>query len=141
MIALPLGESAHEMVDGHVKAATFAAWRVLQGVIGNGHGGVGRNDVNVIGFDGHPVGDFLDVHGGFFGKKFGEHAVMLGVEMLDENEGHAGIGSQVADEFGESFDSARGSANSGDQQVALAIRERGRISAGRIEWVVPPRRF
>src|SRR5436305_12740542 len=110
MIALPLGESAHEMVDGHVKAATFAAWRVLQGVFGNGHGGVGRNDVNVIGFDGHPDGDFLDEHGGFVVKKFGEHAVMLGVEMLDENEGHAGIGSPVADVFGESFDSASVSA-------------------------------
>jgi hypothetical protein len=95
----------------------------------------------VVGLDGHAVGDFLDAHGGFFGKKFREHAVMLGVEMLNEDEGHAGIGSQVAHELGESFDSARGGADGGDQEVPLAVRGRGRTFLGRIAWVVPPRRF
>src|SRR5215469_3749073 len=94
-------------------------------LVGNGHGGVWRDDINVIGFDGHAVSDFLDAHGGFFGKKFGEHAVMFGVEMLNEDEGHAGIGSQVADELGESFDSARGSADGRNQEVPLSIRGRG----------------
>jgi hypothetical protein len=45
------------------------------------------------------VGGFADVHGSFLGKQFGEHAVVLGIEMLDEDEGHAGVGSQVGEQI------------------------------------------
>lgn len=130
VMALLLGESAHEVVNGHVKAAGIAAGRELKAVIGDGHRSIGRNDINMIGLDAHAAGDFLDAHGGFLGEQFGEEAVMLGVEMLDEDEGHAGIGGQVGDEFGEGFDAAGGGADSGNQEIVLAFRGRGSKGAG-----------
>lgn len=76
----------------------FAARSELHRVIGNGHGGIGRNHVNVIGLDGHAVGHFLDAHSCSLGEEFDEHAVMLGIEMLNEDKSHAGIGGEIADE-------------------------------------------
>ena len=114
-IALSFGEGTHEMVDGHVQAPGLLAGTQLQGVIGDGHGGIGRNDVDVIGLNGHAVGHFFDGHGGFLGDQLSEQAVMLGVEMLNEDVGQAGVRRQIGDEFAEGFDAARGGADGNDQ--------------------------
>ena len=109
-----LGEGAHEVVDGHVKRVRIATRSELQGVIGNGHGGVGWDDVKMVRLDDHAIRDFLHTHGGFLGEELGEHAVMLGIEMLNENESHACVGGKIAYEFGERFDATGRRADSGD---------------------------
>ena len=47
-IAFGFGERTHEMIDGHVDAVRLFARRELESVVSDGHGGVGRNDVDVI---------------------------------------------------------------------------------------------
>ena len=43
--------------------------------------------------------------------------MVLGIEMLDQHESHAGIWRQVGDQLGKSFDAARGSSNGGNKKV------------------------
>lgn len=91
-IALFLREGTHEVVDGHVQSAGLLARPKVQSVIGNGHAGVGGNDVDVVDFRMHAIGHLFYLHGGFLGEQVGEEAVMLGVQMLDEDEGHSSVG-------------------------------------------------
>jgi len=109
----------------------------LKRVIVNGHGGVGGNDVNLIRLDRHAIGNFFDAHGGFLREEFSEHAVMGGVEMLHEDEGHAGIGGDVTEEFRDCFDSACGGANGRNQEVVSGILvERESVLLRSTGWLV-----
>ena len=45
--------------------------------------------------------------------------MVLGVEMLDEDEGHPGIWREMADQFGYGFDAACGSADGDDSDFTL----------------------
>src|SRR5207253_351986 len=89
--AVLLGEGAHEVIDGHVNAVGFLAGPQLQRVVGDGHGGIGGNHEEMIGHDVHAVLDFGDFDLGVLGQQVGEDAVVFGVQMLDENVGHAGV--------------------------------------------------
>src|SRR5262250_2275619 len=53
----------------------------------------------------------------FFRKQFRKQAMVLGIELLDKHESHAGIWRQVGDQLGKSFDAARGSSNGGNKKV------------------------
>ena len=79
----------------------------------------------MVGFDGHAIGDFLDKHPGFFRNEFGEHTFVFRIQMLDQNEGHAGVVGKATHEFGEGFDSACRSADGGNQEVVLVVWRRG----------------
>ena len=138
MIPLLLGEGAHEVVNGHVHAARFPARLELQGAVGNGHGGVRGNDVNMVGLDGHAIGYFADAHDGLFGNEFGEHAFVFGIQMLDQDEGHACVLGKITHEFGEGFDSAGGSADGGNQEVVLVFWREGIAVARGGGWLGAP---
>ena len=117
--ALIFGERAHEGVDGHGLAANFFAGGEVQSALGNGHGGVWGDDVNAIGLDDHGVANLADGHGSFFGNELGKQAVMLGVEMLDEDEGHAGVWREVAEQLGNGFQAARGSSDGNNEEMVI----------------------
>ena len=61
--------------------------------------------------NGHAIGDFLDEHSRLLGEEFSEHAVMGGVEMLDDDESHSSICGNMTEEFRNGFDSACRSAD------------------------------
>ena len=71
-----------------------------------------RYDVDVVGFHRHAVGGFPDRHGGGARENLGQQAVVLGVEMLHEDDGQTGVGRQIGQQMFEDFEAARGSANS-----------------------------
>jgi hypothetical protein len=48
-----------------------------------------------------------------------QQAVMLGVEMLDEHEGHAGVRREVAEQFRDGFETAGGSSDGDDQEIRV----------------------
>jgi hypothetical protein len=54
---------------------------------------LGRDDVGAIRLDPHPVLDLLHAHTGIAFDQFGEHALVIGRQMLHQHEGHAGLRS------------------------------------------------
>ncbi len=98
-MALVFGKRAHELIDGHMYTADLSARSKMQGVIDDGHRSVRRDHKSAIGFDLHPIGDFSNSHGGFFGEQVGESALVPRVKMLDGDEGHAGVGGEIANQF------------------------------------------
>ena len=47
---------------------------------------------------------------------------MLGIEVLNEDEGHSRVWGNMTDKFGESFETAGGSANGDDQEIVIGSR-------------------
>lgn len=67
---------------------------------------VGRDDINTVGLDLHPVARLLDHHRGGALQEFREHAVAVGVEMLDDDISHAAIDRHAAQKLLQCFQSA-----------------------------------
>ena len=131
--ALGFGEGAHKEIDGQMLAADLAGGEV-QGMVLNGHGGIGRNDVDVIGLDLHAILHFDDGHGCGAGDQLGEHAFVLGIEMLNEDESHSGVGREMGEKFGEGFQAAGRSSN-GDNGHVVGLR-RAFLAAGlHCDWL------
>ena len=99
--ALDGGQRAEEDIDGQVRAG-FAAGE-LEVAVHNHHAGVGRDDVDAVGLNVHAIVNGDDGH--FSGRRqdFAKQALVLGVEMLDEHEGHAGRRFDGAEELTEGF--------------------------------------
>ena len=110
------------MIDGHVNAVGFLAGPQLQRVVGDGHGGIGGNHEEMIGHDVHAVLDFGDFDLGVLGQQVGEDAVVFGVQMLDENVGHAGVGRKIAEQVGDRFDAAGGGADGHNGEALRVLR-------------------
>ena len=73
--------------------------------------GVCRYDVYVVGFHRHAIGRLADRHGGGSRQNLGQHAVVLGIEMLNEYDGKAGVGGQIGEQKLENLQPARGGPN------------------------------
>jgi hypothetical protein len=104
------------MVNGHVYAATFFAGAKKQSMVLDGHSGVGDH-INVIGVDGHPISDFGHGHLGVLGEQVGGHALVLGVEMVNQDEAHAGIVGEMLDEIGNRLDAIGGCTDGHDNKL------------------------
>src|SRR6185437_15386987 len=53
--AIPhLGKRPHKMIYRHGHSSRILAWDELELLLVNGHDGIGRNDVNIVGLDLHP---------------------------------------------------------------------------------------
>ena len=76
------------------------------------HEGAGRDHVHTVGLYPCPRLDLIDRHPGCFGKDFRQQAVMAGIEMLNQYEGHSGINRQRMKEFLVGFQTACRSPNS-----------------------------
>ena len=77
-------------------------------------GGVGGKDIHLVGFDRHPIPDFAHVHGGHASQQAGQKTGMGGVQMLDEDIGHARRCREMLQQSGERFEPARRSADAHD---------------------------
>ena len=53
--------------------------------------GAGRDDIEMLALHRHAVGGLVDGERGGAGEQTGQHAFVARVEMLDQNEGHAGL--------------------------------------------------
>jgi hypothetical protein len=82
----------------------------------------------VIRLDPHAVLHFDDRHGCRAGDQLGEHAFVFGIEMLNEDESHSGVGREMGEQFGEGFQAARRSPN-GDNGHIVRLR-RAFLAAG-----------
>ena len=92
----------------------------LEGALRDAESPVGRDGINVVGFDSEIIRDLLDRHRGDATEELGEGAFVLGVEMLDEDKAQARVGRQMLEQVGEGLQSASGSADADDRKVAFA---------------------
>ncbi len=86
-----LGQRAEEMVDRHSQAAALQRLRQAQGAVPQAHVPVGRDDVDVVRLDPHSVLDLLHRQQGVSCQDLGRQAFMVGVEVLDQDEGDPGV--------------------------------------------------
>ena len=89
---------------------------------------LGRDDVDVIGFDRKPVARLDDRHAGGAGQEIGQPALVAGIEVLHEHEGHPGLRRQIGQELGEGLQAPGGSADPDDGKRAF-----GRLLGRRIQ--------
>ena len=115
-----LGQRAEKGVDRHVLRAVLGPRHEVEGPIGgDAHVEVRRDHVNAIGLDPHGLGDLDDGHLGGGGEELGEYALVGGGEVLDEDDGHAGVVGEVLEEQLEGFESAGGGADGDDGEVGF----------------------
>jgi len=105
------GQRPEEPVDGQVQPRRLVAGGQFQFAVRNGQIGFRRDDVYVVGFHRQAVGRHADRHGGRSRQNFGQHAVVLRIEMLNEYESQAGVGGQIGEQMLKSLQAARGGAN------------------------------
>jgi hypothetical protein len=120
-----LGQRPQEPVDGHVQSRRLRAGSQSQRPLRDGQIGVRRYHVHVVGLHRHAVGRLADRHGGGSRKDLGQHAVVLGIEMLNEHDGQAGVGGQIGQQMFENFQPARG-AGKRRRAIAHELLERDR---------------
>lgn len=65
------------------------------------HVHIGRNDVEVVRKDGHPLADLDHGQRSAFGQDLHQLAGMARIQVLHEDEGHAGIDGQRLQQLGE----------------------------------------
>jgi hypothetical protein len=85
-----LGERAEEGVDRVVRAGMVAGVEA-EPAPGEEHRAVRRDHIDVIGPDLGLVDDLFDRHRGLASEDLGEHARVVGGQVLHEHERHAGV--------------------------------------------------
>ncbi|MFZ0661290.1 MAG: hypothetical protein WAM66_01235 [Acidobacteriaceae bacterium] len=114
----------------------------MQRPVHNGDICVGWNDVNAIRFDRPVIHRFVNRHPGRFGQNLGEQAVMLRIEMLNQNHGYAGLRGQSAKKLLQSFESARGGSHANHEKgTRFGGRARGQFLGTRSHIRIIPDRF
>jgi hypothetical protein len=61
----------------------------------------------VIRFYLNPIDGLRDLEARSTRKDLRQQAFAFGIEMLDQNEGHAAVGWQCSEQFGDSFEASR----------------------------------
>lgn len=102
-----LGKRVHEEIDRQLLTRRSAARRQLKGTTRQGHEGIGRNDIDVIGADGSAGFHLFDRHGRGLRDDFCQHAFVARIQMLDQHERYPRFGRQRMEEFLIRFEAAR----------------------------------
>jgi hypothetical protein len=104
------------MIDRSMLPAGLRSRRQAQDALLDLHVRPGRDHVDTVGLHGHLIRDFGDRHAGRARQDLSEHTGVSGVEVLDQDEGHAGIGRQRLEHLLDGFKPARRSAGADDRE-------------------------
>ncbi len=92
------GQGGEEEVDGQLRLPIGFSVGQVETPAGDGHMGLGGDQVDGIRFQGNAVGDPVDGHGGMAGQQVVHQAFEIGGEVLDDDEGRAAVGRHVVEE-------------------------------------------
>ena len=87
-------QRAQEEVERQARAVTLARLRKAQGAGLDREIGTRWNEIDMLALELHPVDRLLYLHRRMAGQQIDHHARMRRIEMLDQNEGHAGAGRE-----------------------------------------------
>ena len=126
-----LGQRAQEGVDRQVSAPRGDTRDQLQQVAFDGDVVPPRGDVDVVGLDHRVPPDLGDRHAASLCQQVGQDALVAGVQVLHEHEGHAGVDRQRSQELSERVQSARGGPHADDGESAPGLGRSFRWRSGR----------
>lgn len=109
-----LFEGRKESIDGIALASRLRGLGQSEDALLDEELGVGGDDVNVIGTGRGAALDRRHRHGGVAGQQLRQDAGVLRVEVLNLDEGAAGIRPHVAEEFLQSLEAAGGGSHRDD---------------------------
>ena len=90
--SLPVfGQRAQKEINGETQAAGRRRFEQMQHTVQNGHVLVGRNHIDAVGFDPHPVSDLKNLHRGGALEQFVHDPLVGRVQVLDDDKGHAAV--------------------------------------------------
>jgi len=81
-----------EEINWQTVAAGGGRLHELEGAVEKGHVAVGRDDVNAVGGHRHAVLDLEDPHTAVAPDQVGEDALVVRIQVLHQDKGHARIG-------------------------------------------------
>ena len=131
------GERVEKEVHRQMPPALLGARDEAESPVEHGHVGVGRDDVNVIRLHAHAVADFVDGELRGAGEQCGEPALVLGVEVRDEDQRQPGARRQGGEQLRERLQPARRSTNADDGAALLPARSR--LGRRGFDWGRGPR--
>lgn len=114
-LTLIFGERGKESVDRPSMLARRSGLRDLQRSGPDGQGRIGRNDENAVRRHPLAVGRFDYCHFSVCPQQVHQQALVIGVQMLHQHEGDAGVGRHVIEERLERLEPAGGSTDTDDQ--------------------------
>ncbi len=109
-----IGQGAKKEIDRQTQTPRRGRLEQMQDAAQNGEVPVGRNDVNMVGLDFHPILDLDDGHARGPLQKFHHDALMGRVEMLDDDKAKAALLGYVPEKLFQGFQAAGGSAKTDD---------------------------
>ena len=124
--AVRLGERYEKAVDRRALEALLERRADLQAVVEDRQRRVGRYHIDVVGLDGGLVGDLDDWNLGHPREKGGEHALAVGIEVLDHDISQARARLEQRDKRLERADAACGCADA-DDRYRRSIARRFRL--------------
>ncbi len=87
-------QRAQEEVERQARAVTLRRLRESQGTAADREIGTRRNEIDMLALERHPVCCLLHRHRRMAGQQIDHHARVRRIEMLDQNECHAGGGRE-----------------------------------------------
>ena len=141
LVLLVLGQRAEEAVDGRAPAADRPRrLRKVQHAVVDGQRAVRRHDVDVVGVDHRLLLDHPHRHRRQRGEELGDERLVAGREVLNEDEGEAGVGRHVAEQLPDGVQAAGGGADR-HHRAGVGIRARGRARLHRRADLLPSLRI
>ena len=117
-----VGQGAEEEIDRQAQAPGRRRVEQVQHPVQDGHVLVGRDHVDVVRLDLHPVLDLDDRHGGGALEQLHHDALVRRVQVLDDDKGHAALLRHVAQEQLQRLQPAGGSADADDGEILRRLR-------------------
>src|SRR6185437_10340741 len=121
-LAVFLRERAQQKIERQPRAVTRLRLREMESIAADRKIGPGRNDIEIVPLEWHPICGLAYPHGGMAGQQLNHHAFVGRVEMLDKNESHAVADAEALHELSARFEAARRRAHPDDQKVIPALR-------------------
>ena len=94
-----------------------ARFREAQRAVADREIGTRRNEIDMLALERHPVRRLLYFHRRMAGQQIDHHARMRRIEMLDQNEGHAGAGRERVEQPADSIKAAGRGAEPDDREA------------------------
>ena len=85
------GQGAKEKINGETRAARGRRLEEVEQAVQNRHIFVRGDHINAVGIDFHPIRDLKHFHGGSTLEEFSQDPLMVRVEMLNDDKGHAAV--------------------------------------------------
>src|SRR5208282_2219953 len=112
-------QRAQEEVERQACTVALPRFGESQGTAADREIGTRRNEIDMLALEPHPVRCLLHLHRRMAGQQIDHHAHMRRIEMLDQNEGHAGAGRERGEQPPGGIEAAGRGAKPDDREAVM----------------------